>query len=114
VATTQGQGGKDALEGVPIPVKVTGPWSSPGYKIDWKGMFNGIASDPERLKTLPSDLGKAAKDFGINLPIQGGGVRGAPQGQPSAAPNAQPPPAGDQGQPAKKPLFQLPKELFGK
>jgi AsmA protein len=109
VATTQGQGGKDALEGVPIPVKVTGPWNSPGYKIDWKGMFSGIASDPERAKTLPADLGKAAKGLGINLPILGGAA--APQGQ---QPSAQPPPPSDQGQPAKKPSFQLPKELFGK
>src|SRR5262249_50231933 len=67
-ATTQGKGGKDALEGVPIAVKVTGPWSSPSYKIDWKGLFQGIASDPEKIKNLPADLGGVAKGLGVNLP----------------------------------------------
>jgi AsmA protein len=106
VATTQGQGGKDALEGVQIPVKVTGSWSSPSYKIDWKSVISGMASDPERLKNLPANFGDAAKGLGL-----GNILKPAPQGP---QPGAQAPPAGDQGQPAKKPLFQLPKELFGK
>jgi len=97
VATTQGQGGKDALAGVPIPVKVTGSWSNPNYKIDWKGVIQGVASDPEKLKNLPGALGDILK---------------AP---PSTTSGAEAPAGSDQGQPAKKkPLIQLPKELFGK
>jgi AsmA protein len=36
VNTSQGQGGAglEELEGIPIPVKITGPWSNPGFNIE--------------------------------------------------------------------------------
>ena len=63
VASTQGQGGKDALAGVPIPVKITGPWSNPSYQ-----------PDINVLKSLSGVLGGAAK--GLGLP----GIPGTPGG----------------------------------
>jgi len=122
VASLEGQGGRDALAGLPIPIKVTGPWSGPSYKIDWSSVFRTMASDPERLKTLPSDLSKAAKDFGVSLPIPGGRGSGTSlpgdimkqiPGMPQApAPSAQPAAPGDTQK--KSPTLQLPKGLFGK
>jgi len=80
VPTLQGQGGKDALAGLPIPIKIAGSWSNPSYQIDWASVFNTVAADPERLKSLPSDLSKAAKGFGVDVPIPGapGGSSGSP------------------------------------
>ena len=86
--------------GIPIPIKVTGPWSSLSYKIEWNNVFKSI--DPQRLKSLPGDLGKAAKSFGVEIP---GGLPGASQA-----------PSGGTQQPAqqqKKPE-QLLKGLLGR
>ena len=123
VPTVEGQGGRDSLAGLPIPIKVTGPWSNPSYKIDWASVFHEMAADPERLKNLPGDLGKAAKDFGVSLPIPGGAGAGAsiPGGLMKAipgvpqvpAPSAQPASPDAQQQSPGLPLG-LPKSLFGK
>ena len=45
VATAAGQGGKELsdLKGVTVPVKLTGPFSAPQYKIDFGGMMAGAA-----------------------------------------------------------------------
>lgn len=69
VPTLEGQGGKDALAGVPIPIKVKGPWDNVSYHVDWKKVFGDIAADPERLKNLPQGLREASKNAGINLPL---------------------------------------------
>ena len=119
VASTEGQGGQDALAGLPIPVKITGSWSNPKYDIDWKSVFTEMAKDPSRMKNLPGDLGKAAKNFGVNLPGAsgaggaggaGGGslpsIPGMPQGggaPPAPAPGGQPSPTpSQQNQPGPK------------
>ena len=52
VATSKGQGGKDALAGLPIPVHITGTWQKPAYKVDWDSVFKAIAADPQRLVHL--------------------------------------------------------------
>ncbi len=72
VATTAGQGGEDALAGLPIPIKITGSWSDPNYQVDWNSVFNEMAKDPARLKNLPANLDKAAKSFGVIMPSAGG------------------------------------------
>lgn len=120
VATTEGQGGKDSLAGLPIPVKITGPWSNPSYQVDWKSVFTEMAKDPERLKNMGGDLGKAAKGFGVNIPGMGGGTGGAgglpgipgmPQGltPPSApAPSGQAPAPSASGQPSAPSTQQKP------
>lgn len=68
VPTLKGQGGKDALAGVPIPIKVTGTWANPSYEVDWKSVFQTLAKDPEKLANLPGGLADKAKDLGIALP----------------------------------------------
>ena len=68
VASIKGQGGGDALAGLPIPIKVKGPWSNVGYGVDWKSVFSKAALDPERLKNMPTDLRESAKGFGVDLP----------------------------------------------
>ncbi len=117
VPSIEGQGGRDALAGLPIPIKVTGPWSDPRYQVDWTGVFREMATDPERLKNLPGDLGKAAKDLGLSLPIPGtvGGGTIAPDQIIKAIPGIVQPPAPADGQ--KKsllPSLDLPKSLFPK
>ena len=117
VASTQGQGGKDALAGVPIPIKVTGTWSNPVYTVDWASAFREMAADPARLKNMTGSLGKAAQQFGVALPSTGSSVGnpggGLLQQLPGVQqPSGQAPPSGGQPQP-KSPL-QLPKTLFGK
>jgi AsmA protein len=68
VASVKGQGGSDALAGLPIPIKVKGPWSNVGYGVDWKSVFSKAMLDPERLKNMPTDLRESAKGFGVELP----------------------------------------------
>ena len=69
VPTLEGQGGKDAMAGLPIPIKVKGPWENIAYNVHWEKVFRDVAADPERLKNLPQDLREASKNFGIDLPL---------------------------------------------
>jgi AsmA protein len=48
--TSGGRGRGDALAGLPIPIRVTGPWAGPQYRIDWESVLREAAMDPERLK----------------------------------------------------------------
>jgi len=125
VASLQGQGGTDALAGLPIPIKITGPWSNPSYQVDWSSVFKTMAADPARLKSLPGDLSNAAKNFGVSLPSLpasgnvGGGnlpgeiakpLPGMPQSLMPSAPAAAPAQAPQNG----LALPQAPSGLFGK
>jgi AsmA protein len=69
VATLEGQGGKDAMAGLPIPIKIKGPWDDVSYGVEWKSVFNNISADPERLKNLPKNLRDASKSFGVDLSL---------------------------------------------
>jgi AsmA protein len=69
VATTKGQGGEDALVGLPIPIHITGPWSNPSYGVDWNSVFSAAVLDPSRLANMPASLRKAAEGAGVSLPI---------------------------------------------
>ena len=62
VATTAGQGGRELaeLKGVTVPVKLTGPFTAPQYKIDFSGMAAGVAkavveSKKEEIKAKVQD-----------------------------------------------------------
>ena len=112
VATTEGQGGKDALAGLPIPIKVTGLWSDISYQIDWKSVFSEMAKNPEALKNLPANLGNAAKSYGVTLPGAGGGggLQKVIPGLPTV-PGTQPPSTSPQ--PTVPSIPSLPKGLFG-
>ncbi len=72
VGTLEGQGGQEALAGLPIPIRVKGPWSNVSYDIDWESVFQQAAADPQRLMQMPDELKDAAKNFGVDLPIPGG------------------------------------------
>ena len=69
VASLKGQGGGDALAGLPIPIRLRGPWDNVAYKVDWKSVFSLAAKDPTRLKNMPKDLRQMGKNFGVALPV---------------------------------------------
>ena len=71
VGTLKGQGGKDALAGLPIPIKITRGWDKPKFDVDWDSVLKSIAADPARLSKLPGALSDKAKDLGIALPKAG-------------------------------------------
>ena len=68
VGSLEGQGGDEALAGLPIPIHASGPWDSLKFDIDWKTVLSGAALDPERLENLPSGLSDAAKGLGLVIP----------------------------------------------
>jgi AsmA protein len=61
VSTLQGQGGPElqALKGVTIPVKLTGPFTAIGWKIDFGGMVNDLAK--QKLDTKKEEIKEEAK-----------------------------------------------------
>ncbi|HEY8102130.1 MAG TPA: AsmA family protein [Burkholderiaceae bacterium] len=61
VSTLQGQGGPElqALKGVTIPVKLTGPFTAIGWKIDFDSMVNDLAK--QKLDTKKEQIKEEAK-----------------------------------------------------
>jgi AsmA protein len=87
VATTEGQGGKDSMTGLPIPIHITGSWDDPSYGVDWGSIFGNM--DPSQLANLPDSLKGTVEGFGIKMPSLGGesgGVGGAIGGLLNAIP----------------------------
>jgi len=127
VASLEGQGGQGALAGLPIPIKIQGPWHKVEYNADWKSVFSLAAKDPARLKNMPKDLRKMGENLGIAMPIPkvpgteklGGVLENIPglskgKDTPQAT---EPPPAGDDSKKVKKPAsdpLDSIKGLFGK
>lgn len=66
VASLQGQGGKQDLQGLGVPVLITGPWSQPSIYPDIAGILQNPAAAYEQLRALGGglfglpDAGKAA------------------------------------------------------
>jgi AsmA protein len=117
VGTLQGQGGDAGLNGLPIPILVSGGWDAPSYKVDWQAVFRDAAKDPERLKSLPANLQQTAKGLGIAIPgladssklpgvLQGLSGLGGKQSTPEAQK--------DGAEPAKPDIGQTFRNLFGK
>jgi len=77
VPSLEGQGGTDALAGLPIPVHVHGPWDKLSRDIDYESVLATVAADPARLANLPADLKEKAAELGVALPGLGGGEGGA-------------------------------------
>lgn len=73
VASLEGQGGEEALAGLPVPIRIGGTFDNPTYQIDWKSVLEAAARDPERLKNMPGELLGAAEELGVNLKGLGGG-----------------------------------------
>ncbi|MEE9143832.1 MAG: AsmA-like C-terminal region-containing protein, partial [Candidatus Binatia bacterium] len=71
VASLSGQGGGDAMAGLPIPIRLKGPWDKVDYKVDWKSFFGLAAKDPTRLKNMPKDLRAMGEKFGVPLTVPG-------------------------------------------
>ncbi|HYB10488.1 MAG TPA: AsmA family protein [Alphaproteobacteria bacterium] len=126
VGTLQGQGGAQSLDGLPIPIKITGSWNNPNYQVDWKSVFTEMAKDPSRMKNLPANLQGAAKGFGVNVP--GAAAGGATGGILNSIPGLAPPPSSTGGstaqpsgqpaqpsgqQPSNSPVQNVIKGLFG-
>jgi AsmA protein len=57
VASLQGQSGNNALSGLEIPVRITGPWSNPRYEPD----FKGVLSNPDQAIETVKEIGKQLK-----------------------------------------------------
>ncbi|MET4701953.1 uncharacterized protein involved in outer membrane biogenesis [Constrictibacter sp. MBR-5] len=74
VASLKGQGGNEDLAGIPVPIRITGPWSAPRYDVQWDRMLQNLAKDPEKLKNLPGSLKDLAAGSGVKLPIPGLGT----------------------------------------
>lgn len=58
VASLQGQGATDALSGLEIPVRITGPWAKPQFMPD----ASGILKDPGKAIEAAKEIGKQLKD----------------------------------------------------
>ena len=76
VATTQGQGGEEAIAGLPIPIRAKGSWDNPKIEVDWTSVFQAAALDPERLSAMPDSMKGLAEGLGVALPGLGGGASG--------------------------------------
>ncbi|MCH7692657.1 MAG: AsmA family protein [Proteobacteria bacterium] len=139
VGSLKGQGGEDALAGLPIPVTVKGSWDNPEIGVDWKSVFTEAALDPKRLTNMPENLRTFGASLGVKLPIPGastgaaetgatGGILGGvlkmipglssdqppqqepPQAQPQQEP---PPPPPEEQAPSGFNPFESLKRLFG-
>lgn len=60
VASLQGQGGVDALSGIEVPVRVTGPWAKPQFTPD----ASGILKDPNKAIQAVKEIGRQLKEDG--------------------------------------------------
>ncbi len=60
VASLQGQGATDALAGLEVPVRFTGPWANPQIAPD----LNGLLKDPNKAIDAVKEIGKQFKDSG--------------------------------------------------
>lgn len=111
VASLQGQGGEEALAGLPVPIQIGGTFDNPTYQVDWKSVFQAAAQDPERLKNMPADLLGAAQELGVNLKGLGGagGLGDVLKSLPGGGGGANAPSGGSQ---PSLPLDPL-KQLFG-
>ncbi len=63
VASLQGQGGKEDLKGLTIPVRIKGPWSKPKIIPDLKGLLD----DPDAVIKGARSAAKKAKALGKKL-----------------------------------------------
>ena len=133
VSSLQGQGGQDALAGLPIPITVKGSWDDPSIAADWKSVFALAATIPGRVANMPVALLEFGKSLGIPLPVPGlstggdktggaggilggvlkmiPGVTGSQQQEPEP-PTQQPAQEQPKQQQAPNPLNTL-KKLFG-
>jgi AsmA protein len=81
VPTTAGQGGEEAIAGLPIPIRAKGSWDNPKIEVDWTSVLQAAALDPERLSAMPEDMKGLAQGLGVAIPGLGGGTTGETSGE---------------------------------
>ncbi len=80
VASLEGQGSKDPLAGIPVPVHIFGPWDKVDYKIDFASLVTGAAVNPDNLKGIISGEGAEGGAAGLIEGVLGGGTKGGTEG----------------------------------
>jgi AsmA protein len=118
VASLQGQGGDNALAGLPIPITVKGSWDDPSIATDWKSVFAMASAIPGRIARMPVDLLEFGKSLGIPLPVPGlsgggdktGGVGGILGGFLKMIPGVTGSQPQETEQPTQQPAQEQPKQ----
>ncbi|MES9869259.1 MAG: AsmA family protein, partial [Sedimenticola sp.] len=66
VSTAKGQGGEglEELEGVPVPVHLTGPYASPDFSVDWGSVLTGTqkAKVEKKVEKKKTEVKKKLED----------------------------------------------------
>ena len=123
VASLQGQGGKEDLPGLGVPVMIVGPWGNPKIYPDLKGILQDPVAAYERFKNFGKDISKLPgldKAGALNDVIKGGkfnkdalieGVGGLlTGGQPAATEPVAPAAPAEQPQAAAPPQAPVPSQ----
>ena len=63
VETSKGVGGKDDLQGISVPLLITGPWANPQVTPDVKGIVTDALKNPEQFKQNLQNLKGTLKNF---------------------------------------------------
>ncbi|MDR3435149.1 AsmA family protein [Telmatospirillum sp.] len=74
-ATTEGQGGKQNVGGVTVPVIVAGPWEHPSFRPDLAGLVKGKAGQAVQ-KALEGAIPGRKSGDGMQLPVNPGNIWG--------------------------------------
>ncbi|MDH3473446.1 MAG: AsmA-like C-terminal region-containing protein, partial [Rhodospirillales bacterium] len=85
VGSIEGQGGQEALTGVPIPIRITGPWHDISWQPDFQAALLGAAVDPSSIKALPESLKGTVEGLGGALPGLGAATGGDTSGDSGSA-----------------------------
>jgi AsmA protein len=96
VGTTKGQGGRDLddLKGITVPVRLSGPLTSPKYTIDFDSMVTDVAKQKveERLTSEISKRlgGSTAAGGAAGATAGGGAAKDAPKGDAAKSSSSRP------------------------
>jgi AsmA protein len=96
VGTTKGQGGRDLddLKGITVPVRLSGPLTSPKYTIDFGSMVTDVAKQKveERLTSEISKRlgGSTAAGGAAGATAGGGAAKDAPKGDAAKSSSSRP------------------------
>lgn len=85
VASAEGQGGRQDVAGVMVPVVVTGPWDNLSYRPDLEGMLKQQLGDPKGALEQLKNLGGGGTSSGSTSGTEGGGETTSPAGEAEKA-----------------------------
>jgi AsmA protein len=120
--TLKGQGGKQEVAGILVPVIIRGPWDDPKFTPDLSGAVESALKNPEAVQQQLQQLDDQAKDVKRALKDavkKKGGTEGLVQDLGKALGGEQQAPAGegatnDQGNKPEEQVQKLLKGLLGK